>query len=121
MFKHRLALRLGRTVEELEASISHQELVNWQGFNLIEPIGDNRQDIQFAALLQLLTNIYRKPQTEPYPLSEFLFNWGQRQLDAARSKEEIAQECQAAMTSVFSFLNRNQAKNPPLPQASSQI
>ena len=40
MFYHVLALRLGRTVRELLASLSGQELTDWFAFNRISPLAD---------------------------------------------------------------------------------
>lgn len=50
MFKFQLALRLGRTVSELEQTMSAREFDMWQAFNLFEPIGVKREDSLFAFL-----------------------------------------------------------------------
>lgn len=48
MFKLQLALRLGRTVAELDQTLSAKEFDLWQAFNVFEPIGIKREDNLFA-------------------------------------------------------------------------
>jgi len=50
MFKLQLALRLGRTVAELDQTLSASEFDLWQAFNVFEPIGIKREDTLFAFL-----------------------------------------------------------------------
>ncbi|MCH7381179.1 phage tail assembly protein T [Acinetobacter higginsii] len=50
MFKLQLALRLGRTVAELDQTLSASEFDLWQAFNVFEPIGIKREDNLFAFL-----------------------------------------------------------------------
>jgi hypothetical protein len=40
--KFELALRLGRTVAELEASMSLEEFMDWLAWDSVSPIGDER-------------------------------------------------------------------------------
>lgn len=49
MFK--LAGHLGRTVGELEHSLSYDEFIEWQAYDRLDPIGGFRQDLQTAHLL----------------------------------------------------------------------
>lgn len=46
----KLALRLGRTLQELRNEMSAEELRLWIAFNEISPIGDERSDIQTAIM-----------------------------------------------------------------------
>lgn len=46
---HKLALRMGRTVRELEGVMSTRELASWFAFDRLSPIGDERLDYLFAA------------------------------------------------------------------------
>lgn len=48
---HKLALRMGRTVTELSAVMSVEELSRWFAFDRLSPIGDERHDM----LLSILT------------------------------------------------------------------
>lgn len=51
MFKFQLALRLGRTVSELDQTMSAREFDMWQAFNVFEPVGILREDALFANLI----------------------------------------------------------------------
>ncbi len=57
MLLHRLALRLGRTVAELRASLGTDELAAWFAFDAISPIGDERLDYNFARLCVLVCEL----------------------------------------------------------------
>lgn len=50
MFKFQLALRLGRTVSELDQTMSAKEFDMWQAFNYFEPVGVSREDTLFGHL-----------------------------------------------------------------------
>lgn len=47
----RLAGHLGRTVGELDASLSYDEFMEWQAYDRLDPIGGYRADLQTAHLL----------------------------------------------------------------------
>ncbi|MCL1623373.1 DUF4035 domain-containing protein [Moraxella sp. Tifton1] len=64
MFK--LALALGRTVGELEHSLSYEELICWQAYDRLDPFGGYRQDIQTAHLL------YAKLGNDDNTITDFL-------------------------------------------------
>lgn len=64
MFK--LALALGRTVGELETSLSYDELIEWQAYDRLDPFGGYRQDIQTAHLL------YAKLGNDDNTITDFL-------------------------------------------------
>jgi len=72
LFKFRLALQLGRTVKELNKTVSAQELVYWMSFYKIDPFGGYRQDINFADLKTLIANINRAGSQEPYKTADFM-------------------------------------------------
>jgi len=66
LFWHRLALALGGcTVEELKSRMSHREAENWKRFFMINgPAGDQRLDVNFAWLRQVLLSCHvRQPPT----------------------------------------------------------
>lgn len=48
MFLHKLALRMGRTVSELTATMTTDELSRWMAYARTYPIGDERFDYLFA-------------------------------------------------------------------------
>ncbi|MEM8187657.1 DUF4035 domain-containing protein [Morganella morganii] len=49
-----LALRMGRTVDELTRTMSAGELTMWMAFDRLSPIGDIRSDIQTAHIVSSL-------------------------------------------------------------------
>lgn len=55
MFLHALALKLGRTVGELSATLTTDELARWFAYNQRSPITDDRMDYLFARLCLVVT------------------------------------------------------------------
>lgn len=51
-----LALRLGRTLQELMQSMSAVEFGLWQQFDRVSPIGDGRGDLQAAIVASTVAN-----------------------------------------------------------------
>ena len=89
-FLFRLALALGRTVRELEHSLSSQELTEWIVFDSINPIGEIRGDIRNACLMALLANIHRDPKHPPFKPEDFLLEYEPRRPKPPQSPEEQA-------------------------------
>lgn len=52
----KLALRLGKTLAELNATLSLEEFYYWVAFDRISPIGDERKDIHSA---QIASAVYQ--------------------------------------------------------------
>lgn len=73
IFLHRLALALGRTVDELLDSISYPELVRWGKYYSIEPFGEWPANMRAAQIVATLANINRdsKKRPRPYEITEF--------------------------------------------------
>lgn len=57
MFLFRLALALGKTVGELEASLSQRELMEWVDYYAIDPFGSFRTDIQTGILGTVIAQV----------------------------------------------------------------
>jgi hypothetical protein len=57
MFLHKLALGMGRTVSELRATLTTDELALWMAFNKTNPIGPERIDYLFARLCVLICDV----------------------------------------------------------------
>lgn len=55
-----LALRLGRTVNELMSSMSAEEFEYWKAFSVFEPIGVIREDALFANVCKTLADLQVK-------------------------------------------------------------
>ena len=60
MFMFQLALRLGRTVNELMSSMSAEEFEYWKAFSALEPIGVLREDALFANVCKTLADLQVK-------------------------------------------------------------
>jgi hypothetical protein len=60
MFMFQLALRLGRTVNELMSSMSAEEFEYWKAFSVFEPIGVLREDALFANVCKTLADVHVK-------------------------------------------------------------
>lgn len=51
------------------------EFFEWMILESIEPFGDRRGDIQAGLVAMTYANANRTPNTNPYPLSDFLPEW----------------------------------------------
>ena len=69
MFKFQLALRLGRTVSELDQTMSAREFDMWQAFNVFEPVGILREDALFA---NLISTYARTKGLDDVQMSDFM-------------------------------------------------
>jgi hypothetical protein len=72
IFYLRLALRLGRSLRELLATVSSEELTLWKAFDTREPIGDTRMDFGFGVVASTVANVNRKPHSETFKPSDFM-------------------------------------------------
>ena len=68
MFK--LALQLGKTVNELSNELSNDELIEWIAYDRLDPFGNYRMDAQFAQVLKLAAEWMGG---ESMPLKDYLF------------------------------------------------
>lgn len=57
MLLHRLALSMGRTVEELSDTISADELLSWRAYFEIEPFGAAGEWVRFARTMSSSTGM----------------------------------------------------------------
>ena len=57
-FLFKIALALGRTVEELSSSMSWSEYMEWQEYYNKEPFHQDRQEIQMAVLTKMVSSQY---------------------------------------------------------------
>lgn len=71
---HRLALRMGRTVAELTATLTIDELAHWFAFDRVSPIGDERMSLQFAHLCLIVCQVagVKKRGGGQFSLQDFL-------------------------------------------------
>lgn len=63
-------------MEELLASLTAQEWLEWQVYNSIEPIGGARTDVQTAMLAHMIAStVPRKKGRKLPPLKDFVPKW----------------------------------------------
>ncbi|MDE9455867.1 phage tail assembly protein T [Xenorhabdus bovienii] len=81
-----LALRLGKTLHELQRDLSASELLCWMAYDRRSPLSDRRGDIQAA---QIASAVYQS-QGAKVSLTDALLQWGDepRQDDQAFSDLE---------------------------------
>lgn len=72
LFLHRLAIRLGRTVGELERSMTTRELTDWMAYYQLEPWCDDRRDMQIAVVAATIANANRGKNQRSYRPEDFL-------------------------------------------------
>ncbi|MBD2786205.1 DUF4035 domain-containing protein [Xenorhabdus sp. DI] len=67
-----LALRLGKTLSELQGGLSASELMLWLAFDRENPLSDRRGDIQAA---QIASAVYQSRGVK-VSLNDALLKWG---------------------------------------------
>ena len=77
----RLALKMGRTVQELEYSMSSVEFSQWLAFYDLEPFGPQAEGLQLGIIAALINNITSKNQRQP---SDFCL--GEQEKKSSESK-----------------------------------
>ncbi|ELY4528839.1 MULTISPECIES: phage tail assembly protein T [Cronobacter] len=77
-----LALRLGRTLDELKQTLTARELRMWIEFDRLNPISDRRGDIQAAQISAAVLN----SQGAKLSLDDLLLQWS-----ATEPNEESAE------------------------------
>jgi hypothetical protein len=69
-----LALALGKTVRQLLAQISSEELTEWRAYSMLEPFGEQLADQRHGIAFAALANLHRDPrrQRQPYRPEDFI-------------------------------------------------
>lgn len=67
-----LALRLGRTVAELEHTLSYNELIEWRMYFEETHFGELRADRRNAELLAMTFNVNRSPRQSAKTSDDFM-------------------------------------------------
>ncbi|MDC9591064.1 DUF4035 domain-containing protein [Xenorhabdus sp. XENO-10] len=68
-----LALRLGKTLHELQRDMSASEFLCWLAYDRVSPLGDRRGDIQSA---QIAAAVYQS-QGGKVGIHDALLQWGE--------------------------------------------
>ena len=88
-----LALRLGRTLTELEQTLPVRELNLWIAFDRLSPIGDARHDYLAAQVASIIL----KSKGIDADISRTLIQWG-----APPEPEEMSEEAVDAFFNIMS-------------------
>lgn len=67
-----LALKLGRTVAELEATLTYNELIEWRAYYEETRFGELIADRRNAELLAMTFNVNRSPKQAPKTSDDFM-------------------------------------------------
>jgi hypothetical protein len=81
-----LALRLGKTLAELDSQLTARELYLWMAYDKISPIGDRRYDIHAA---QIASAVYQSRGVKA-SMADMVLDW--RPDDAVGYGDEPAKE-----------------------------
>jgi hypothetical protein len=74
MFAFKLALALGRTVDELYDTVSAEEFDRWAEYHSIDPFGEWRADVRSGLIASVIANVNRDPTKKPdaYTAQDFM-------------------------------------------------
>lgn len=75
-----LALKLGRTVAELEVTLTYNELIEWRVYYEETHFGELRADRRNAELLALTFNVNRSHKQAPKTSDDFMLYKKSREL-----------------------------------------
>lgn len=67
-----MALKLGRTVKELEATLTYNELIEWRVYFEETHFGELRADRRNAELLAMTFNVNRSPKETAKTSDDFM-------------------------------------------------
>jgi streptomycin 6-kinase len=57
------------------ADMTASQILEWQAYNELEPIGKGRDDYRTALLCSLIANIFKDKNSKPAKLTDFLLQW----------------------------------------------
>lgn len=66
---------MGRTVRELELTLTSRELSEWAAYYMLEPFGQHRTDDGARGIMALMYNANRPAKSEAAEPSEFMPVW----------------------------------------------
>ncbi|MCE1272439.1 MAG: hypothetical protein LWW88_12970 [Acinetobacter sp.] len=94
---------MGRTVGELQASLSIDELRYWYAFDQLEPVGVQREDILFARLAQSVRNPHLSEEGQEYNTLDRLMIFNQ--LADAQDEADYELSVQESVENVMAFFS----------------
>lgn len=88
---------MGRTVAELNDSISSDEIAEWAAYYQIDPFGSIRGDMQAGIITSNLMNIHLKKGATPLKPQDFMPRFGEPEVKKTMSPKEIHARLQTMM------------------------
>lgn len=98
VFQFRLALALGRTVEELHASMSSAEYAEWVRFAAYEPFGELRDDYRIARLGMQIVSSFVGTKGNKMQLDDFRLKF---QHTSTKTRLQQAEKNAKCLVSLF--------------------
>lgn len=71
----RLALALGKTVNQIGREMSSHELGQWMALYRIEPFGDERNDLHAGIVASTIVNCTPRKDSRQYKPTDFMPRW----------------------------------------------
>lgn len=66
------------TVRSLLAEMDSRELTEWMAYDLVEPFGDGRGDVQAGVIASTIANVHRSKNARPYRPTDFVPRYGEQ-------------------------------------------
>jgi len=85
----RLALALGKSVAEIEGTMSSREISEWMAFYRLEPWGDDRADLRTGIVASTIANVNRGKDTKSYQPQDFMAFTEKEEKDEAKALKEM--------------------------------
>lgn len=101
------------------------QIAEWEAFNFLDPIGDERQDIHMAILattiFNLAVDIHGKKGTKHREITDYMPNWGGDETDEGKGKQSV-EEMKNILLSMASSQNKKIEKTRTrLKKASKEV
>jgi len=85
VFLFDLAGFLGRSVADLEDSLTLGEIEEWMHYCSRRPFGERAAWIRHGQLMALLANVHRDPKRPPFKPTDFIPQWHEARVDGTDS------------------------------------
>lgn len=94
---------------------TRSQILDWQTFDELEPIGDIRGDHQAASIVAMLANIHRNTDKfpKPFPVAAFLLNFGgapELAAELPKPRKKDWRELKAIAQSLATMYNEEERK-----------
>lgn len=97
-FIFKLALALGKTVNELLSTLDSVELTYWRAYYRIDPFGQDRNDLANGIVAATVANCHRSRNTDAYKASQFMYEY-KPTATVEQTPEEVAKQLDNMMGS----------------------